>query len=772
MTPQPADPKKTLLEQLKQPLQEAIDKHLDPETDPEKQAQYRIARLNDFHFRGIQNVAPTWVAGSTGFADYAPTTPQQPALPNVGAAGRFDYPFNFIRPDGVKIAAVAGRAPKISAVPDNPDDPDGDFTVEAVDVAREYLHEQWNIDQRQIDLFLLLYKNSTAFSYVQYVADGKKYGYTNVPQIAEMAEVIQEGGFHCDNCGTTTPGDLSATLSLCPVCSSDLLRFEEPQTIDVPQEIGQKSYENGSVDLRLASIFEVTVPFRTKNIEDAEWLLYEYDESKGRLLQVYPTLRDKLKENDSGATASRQLGTEVRRMAQSPTGILYKTLNLWRYSRYWLTTSTYELIESKTFRSILYQNFPDGLMVALVNGEVVELRPEKLADHWTACKPSISEYIYADPICTDSIPIQELYNDSYNLAAQTLFNAIPATIVSPDLLDRKAIESRPPVPNELIWAKPSAGTRMDDLMAKLPTATFPKELVGFQESVREASREFSGATRELAGIAGPTNTAEEARIRQNAALRQISVPYNNSRTFWVGTTEKAIRLLSKLGIGAIQTKAKPSFLGYEGRSIDLASLPANGWHLEADEGLPANHAEERDHIRDMAKNAPELVQQLGWAHPFNISKMNNYVGVKGFFVPGEQLKKKVQTIIRDLLVQPPIPAQPEIDPMTGQPMPPGPDQPTLQPDPFDDHAMVADLIAAWCVTPAGMKAQRENPQGFANVVARWNAEKQLALPPMPPGGPEGGPGPNGPPGPPNQALNEQPPMPEAPKPAGAPLPVQ
>ena len=162
----------------------------------------------------------------------------------------------------------------------------------------------------------------------------------------------------------------------------------------------------------------------------------------------------------------------------------------------------------------------------------------------------------------------------------------------------------------------------------------------------------------------------------------------------------------------------------------------------------------------------------GWRDLSREATLAALAGLKGFFVPGEQLKKKVQTIIRDLLVQPPIPAQPEIDPMTGQPMPPGPDQPTLQPDPFDDHAMVADLIAAWCVTPAGMKAQRENPQGFANVVARWNAEKQLALPPMPPGGPEGGPGPNGPPGPPNQALNEQPPMPEAPKPAGAPLPVQ
>lgn len=785
MTPQPEqpDPKTTVLEQLKTPLQHMIEKHLDPEVDPDKQAQYRIARMNHFHFRGIQNVVPTWITGaSTSYADYAPTTSSQPMTPGQGVLGRFDYPFNFIRPDGTKIAAVAGRAPKIAAVPDNPDDPDGDQHAEAWDIAREYLHEQWDIDSKQVELFLILYKSSTAFSYVQYVADGNRYGYTAEPIIESQQVVVQPGGFHCDNCGTTTPGDLTQPITNCPVCSSDLLRFEEPQTVDVPTQTGQRQYENGSAEIKLASIMEVTVPFRTKAIEDAEWLLYEYDESKGRLLQVHPQLRKQMKENDGGASASRLLGSEVRRMAESPTGILYRQMNLWRYSQYWLTSSTYEYLDSEVFRKLLYQHFPDGVRVILVNGEIVELRPERLADHWSACKPSLSEYIYADPICTDSIPGQELYNDAANLAAQTLFNAIPATIVSPDLLDRKSLESRPPTPNELIFAKAAAGSRLDDLMARLPTATFPKELVDFREQVRESTREFSGATRELAGIAGPTNTAEEARIRQNAALRQISIPYNNTRSFWVETTTKGVRLLSRLGIGSIKTKAKESFLGYEGRSLDLESLPASGCHFEADEGLPSNHAEERDHIRDMAKNAPELVQYLGWTHPFNTSKINSSVGIKGLFNPTEQAKRKVRTIIRDLLLEPPVPAQPQTDPMTGAPVPPGPPQPTLQPDPFDDHALMAQLIAGWCITGAGMKEQRENPDGFSNVVARWNAEQMAATPPPPPpgapggeNGPSSGP-PPGPPGqgapPPDQNIVPANSVPEAKLPQGVPLPLQ
>lgn len=104
------------------------------------------------------------------------------------------------------------------------------------------------------------------------------------------------------------------------------------------------------------------------------------------------------------------------------------------------------------------------------------------------------------------------------------------------------------------------------------------------------------------------------------------------------------------------------------------------------------------------------------------------------------------------------------------PGPPPAPQPSIPLDDFlDDPRQVVQTVRDWCVSADGVKAERENEQGFANVIAYGRAAQGIivqqqmaaaaAMPPMPPGKekPKGGPPPEKPPLPP--PGGDQPSMP-------------
>jgi hypothetical protein len=77
-------------------------------------------------------------------------------------------------------------------------------------------------------------------------------------------------------------------------------------------------------------------------------------------------------------------------------------------------------------------------------------------------------------------------------------------------------------------------------------------------------------------------------------------------------------------------------------------------------------------------------------------------------------------------------------PIEGAPGPdgkPGQPQPSIPPDPFENHGLVAGVAAIWMISKTGRDTRNENPAGFANVQAFWQAHQALAVPPPPPAPP-------------------------------------
>jgi hypothetical protein len=112
--------------------------------------------------------------------------------------------------------------------------------------------------------------------------------------------------------------------------------------------------------------------------------------------------------------------------------------------------------------------------------------------------------------------------------------------------------------------------------------------------------------------------------------------------------------------------------------------------------------------------------------PLNIEEIFELIQVPGFESAVRDQKEKTLSDIQQLLNEQPIQGQPGPD---GSPAPP---QPSIPSDPFDNHAVVAGIVAKWMISKTGQQAKNQQPAGFANVQAFQSAHETLAAPPLAP----------------------------------------
>src|SRR5579859_1417202 len=423
----PALDEKQLIELLKSDVEKILREDIPPDTEPEKIWALRQAQKADFYWRAIQNISPKWTDGG----QIAYSAIGSPISNTKGKdAYVYDYVINIFRGYGRKFVAVLGqRLPNVKAVPDDPDDEDALRRTRMADIAASVLRSQWDMEMRHMELALQLYKNSTAFIYTPWVTDADKYGRRSEPQVEARQVPNGPETWNCQQCGKSYTNAAAAQQDP----HQGMLQHNPAPMVSVPEVVGTAQYDNGRVEFHMCNIFTVTVPFWCKDIEDVPHLKYEYDEYKGRLIKMFPDLREA--SADSPGTydsASSQLAKQVRDAAASPLGVPNPHReSRWSYTRFWFRTFMYELVKDDNKRQLLYQYYPDGLKVTLVNGQVKKLENEKLTDVWVACKPETSEYIYADGIGYDMLPIQDLKNDAANLGYRTLEGGIGINFADP-----------------------------------------------------------------------------------------------------------------------------------------------------------------------------------------------------------------------------------------------------------------------------------------------------------------------------------------------------
>lgn len=727
-----------LLDQAPQRLREEIEDVLSRQifqvVDYNRQYNVAIALRNEFYWRGKQFLSFNFEDGGVTFAEAQP-----PGGRGVTNQRTFAYNFNVTRSDGQKFIAVTGaRHPNQNVVPNDIHSfedvqaaKDGDALVRWLD------GEVWDADAKQKDLARMLWRTGPAFAHLAYTVDGERFGITQVPRV-EMETVTEPSRYECAECGAKLevqdPGPDG--VPVCGECGSPALSILPPQEYDVPR-VAMDDAERGAPDVKFYTVLSVVGPLEAKSIDDYDYLVCETEESVTELARVYglEAIRKIGTEFDStteGETPS-QVQASAARLAVNSDVPGYdrsdsRRQGFFRHVRTWILPQRY-MHFSRMSREWLEENCPNGVRLVQVQGELVDIFPERLQDCWDVCKTGTDDRVLGDPICNDLVPIQDVINNFFNLAIETVVRSIPQTVVSPMLLSRAAVENADPNVNEIIFANPGFAGNVREMMSTIPAASFSEHLIPLANLFRQMSREIDGVMEAAFGGGEPAPTWRQDQQRKNAAMQQFYMAFDEMSAFWRRLFMKAIKMLAKYGTGSVKVPGVDVF-AFDSREIDLENLSIEGWRIEAEETMPESHAEEVDRFMELLAQPPQVQESLGLFHPANVSRVVELMGMRGFVAPLGDLFQKCIGVIRRLLEEEPISqidpmtGMPAVDPMTGMPV----EQPSMAPDPFEDKnaVFIAEVFRAYVNSRSGQEAKETKPGGFRNVLLYGLMVEQLA----------------------------------------------
>ncbi len=453
-------------------------------------------------------------------------------------------------------------------------------------------------------------------------------------------------------------------------------------------------------------------------------------ENKYTLLDAFPEKLDEYRDSDppdDDGTASMTAATEARDAVGNPSGIgRPKKSSDWRFRQLFCRPVHFQSIKEKGGRELFQNQYPNGVYIAKVGSVTVLLDDRPMDDEWAINKTGRGEKIIEDPICSDTVPIQRAINDIGNLALETVLRAIAKTVVDQMLFDRRSLSTNEALPAEVIFTTTGGLGDISKMIAELPSSKFSDQILPLLQWLRAQMQDISGIRPELSGGGAPTQTYREAKQRKDQALAQLGPQAQEMQFSAERVSRNIVRQRARYGVGTIKSQRKTSF-GARTDVVDQANLSETGWHTEADDNFPITSADTSDKLWGLLKEFPPEVQTaLSLLDPINLERNLQLLQLPGYESTFEDQKRKTLADVTKLLQAQPIEGAPGPD---GQP---GPSQPSIPVDAYDDHAFVADFLRKLLVSKDGQDEANTNPQGFANVVAFQQAHFQMAQPPQPP----------------------------------------
>lgn len=667
----------------------------DPTYDYERITLINQARLQWLMVKGQQN--NTIGSSDNGYGgqqiDWVPFDTGS-TQEETGADVKLCPPVNFIGGDCYKFMAVMGSSsPRVKGVADdlrNPED------ISAAHCADTNIRDLWvknKIDRKWKIPAFHLYTTGPCFIRGFWNTDAIKYGQSTEPKI----EVVSING---------TPAPLIT---------------------------GTESYDNGDAEISFHSVLEVSVPWEAKELRN-NFLRCERMMNKWGLLAKYagkdgmPGPLDEWRDStvpDDQLSGSSTTAAEARQATSNPSGTAKSQQpNEWRFTEWWIPPHIFESILSPEARQVIKNQFIHGLYIARVGNITVEIDDRDVTDEWAVCMVNRGEKIMERPVCADNVPLQMAINDLFGMAIETILRGITQTIIDSQLIDRQAMSTREAIPSEMITTSLPVDGDISKRIYQIPPARLSDQVLPVLDKIRMMGQDISGVRPELSGGGAPTQTFREAKQRKDQALAQLAPQAESMRDAAEDIARILVNLRSKYGSGTVKANRRGAY-GLETDVADMANLQTTGWHAESDDQFPLTLSDKRDALFTILKEFPPEVQQaLSTLDPINAEEVLELIQIPGFQSAVGEQKEKTLNDIQVLLQTPPIPGAPGPDGL------PGPPQPSTPIDSYDNHPLVAALVAKWLVGPVGQK-QKGTP-GFLNVEAFQAAHQALAVPPPPP----------------------------------------
>lgn len=769
-------------------LSNLIQQKIRAESDPEQSKIFARIRRNNLYYRGMQYLSMTRLPDGT--IDYKPVSAggMSPSSQNQQDE-MYDNILPMFRGDVRKWCGVLGvRSPNAKCEPRTVGDDHQIRLARLGDRAISHLKSTWRADNLQRYLAYSLAVNGTTFGYVNFVADEKKYGATDVPRLEVKQVPAGEAYFVCTNCGTENPVMTAQQTLRCsydgfPLGPED---YREPEMVPGIVQTSVDRYANGAVELQLATGATVKTPYYISDLDHCPWLWYEYLVNRYELIHTFAPavkqgdnspeaqfrreLRAHLMSDATGGSMSGGASTaEIRRTANtlsSPSGQPFERKSLASFGQYFLSPGMLEAMsddddKSGALRDQLQSRYSKGLHLLYVSGKLADVREACIPERWSICQPDTGDFIYRDAVFDDYIQGVDVINDTLNLLIQQAEKSNALTAFDPDVLDPDTLRNKQVQTGEFIQCKRGSGAQLAASFFRLPSSEVSEALIKFMEFYIGHNRENVGIMPAIFGGGEADEAVGVAKIRRNQSLMQLNVPWNYMRDFWSSCYQNGIRLLARYSNGKLVMN--------RGGVIELEELDGiwdlqqGGIDIQCEEAMPMTWAQRQEQVESMLARPPQAWSVLGLTDPngmplpANVEQLQDAVGLPDWQVPGLAARERLLDIVGQLVKgepvdQPPMP--PGVDPMGNliPPGPPPPPQPSIAPNTTMFNAPFAvTVLQDWLVSDKGREAEtgalpEQSPRGFENVLAYTQAWILIATPPPPPmplGGP--GPGPEGPP---------------------------
>jgi len=730
---------KQIPDALKEALKDLIDTHCgigSVDQNAQKLDQYHEIRRNELYYQGEQYLVRKVTGNGT---EYVPLRIASDGTPTSGTGTSSDeYVVNIYKGDVRKFVAVLGqKAPTVNAEAASALNDDHISRANTADNIIRHLYHAWDVPKKQLEIAYNLAVKSTAFVYTPWVVSKERYGTTTIPKFEDVEPTVIPAVNICYDCSAEYEGEVE-----CTKCGSmNTEELSPSETVDnEPEQIGEETFENGSVECHVLSGLEVSTPFDVKCVAETPWLMYEREHNKASVLAAFPEHAEVI---NAAGTMDRYAGTSYRAASGSYSKVYlsHDRTNMVSVRLVWIRPSQYNWLPKELKAgtkdieqggdelaiAALHRMYPSGAKITIIGDTVIRCEDENLDDVWAEIPPESSSTMWPKPYMDDMIDCQNRVNDLYEIVQESMERSLPITIADPKILRPDKVKKLQGTYGNIVWSEPSALGDYSKHFYQFRTTEVRPEMLEIGNVVHHAYREVTGILPEIFGGGTKHQTFGEAQMDKNQALMALGVPWYFMRRGWEKAFYNGVRQVAKNSVGGKfyieQSK------DYYGEGIELPSnineLLLGGWKVSSDESMPLTTDQVRVWMESLLQSAPEVAMRLGMFHPENLPRMNDIMGIAGgWVIPEDRDRRAVMDAINKLKLESAITQEDEMGNIMEQ-----------SSEPFDpflyDPVFAAQVIKTWLTSEEGNQLREENPAAWQNVYLYGQQAYSMSLPPAP-----------------------------------------
>lgn len=647
----------------------------------------------------------------------------------------YDRDINFYRPmlESI-IAAATVEVPRIHFTPARPSDPQDLITAREATKISTYLDVVNDAKKLLHEAHFVLANQHFVAGYTYYESDASKYGVEteDIMGPVEKTDYIDM----CPNCGSdiTEQPDMGG-VKPCPLCGQMVPPQPDMQTSLVDDVVGQNVTPKSKICIEVYGPRNIKLPYYVKEFAASPYLDFSMEQSVALLAEIYKEKADEILA--LGSTSNDKYDRWVREPVTSIGGGKRDQAT---HRRLWFRPWAFNYIADKNDRVMVRNAYPNGALAIFVNDLFIKCVDSSMDEHWEISETAFAETIHDDPGGKILIPINEMQNDILQLWNENIKQNIPEVYVDAQLFDLEQYKKIMARPGMRTPVKRPPGQAVSSGIHETRAVTISQESMELYHIAEQLAQFTSGAMPSIFGgfLQAGSKTAFEYDASRQAALQRVALKLANVNSWWAKLKFKAVELYRQNAVKTTEFAAR-SGTSYKPIIIDPDNLKGGLDQAlpESSSAFPTAWSQKRDFAVQCLQSGNEHMIQL-FFHPENSTLLKELIGIPELFIPGEQDRMKQLWEISELLKEAPIQV-----PMMGQAGPTMGDRPSIMPDPKTDNGPAHIItLQNWLNSDDGREAQKNNPQGYANVIAHLTAHLMLMPPPQPagPGDGSGAPG--------------------------------